>query len=214
MNWEELKPYKTVVFANGEKPVHSVVLRQLENADTIICCDGAVTKLLELGFKPTVIIGDGDSAPPEILAEYADIFIQDKDDNYNDLNKAFRYAIRNGLTQIALLGAFGLREDHALANLSIVLMFAEEEHLDIVMISNYGVFTPAFQTVTLNAFVGQQVSIFSFQQDTHFSFSNLKYPVEHRAFRHFWEASLNEAMAEQFTIRFEQGRVFVYRVFQ
>jgi len=213
MNWKELNPYKTVIFANGETPAHEIALQQLENAEIIICCDGAVVKLLELGLEPTVIIGDGDSTPPEILAKYASIFVQDKDTNYSDLNKAFRYALKNGLTHVALIGAFGLREDHLLANLSIVMMFAEEKNLDIVMISNYGVFTPIFHTVTLNSFSGQQVSVFSFDRNVRFSFSNLKYPVEQRIFRYFWEGSLNEALTDSFTIRFEQGRGIVYRAF-
>ena len=213
MNWEELHSYKTVIFANGEIPAHKIALQQLETAETIICCDGAVTKLLKLGFEPTVIIGDGDSTPPEILEKYADIFIQDKDINYNDLNKSFRYALNNGLCKIAVVGAFGLREDHALANLSIALMFAEEKNIDIVMISNYGVFTPAFKTVTLNSFQGQQISIFSFEPTTCFSFSNLKYAVTQRPFRHFWEGSLNESLGSSFTIHFESGKIFIYRAF-
>jgi len=214
MNWEELNPYKTVIFANGEMPVHEIALQQLRNAETIICCDGAVTKLLKLGFEPAVIVGDGDSTPPEILAKYANIFIQDKDVNYNDFNKAFRYALKNGLNKIAVIGAFGLREDHALANLSIALMFAEEEHLDIVMISNSGIFTPIFQTTVFQSFQEQQVSIFSFHPDTCFTFSNLKYPVERRTFRHFWEGSLNEALTDNFTIYLEKGRGLVFREFQ
>ena len=213
MNWEELNPYKVVIFANGEIPMHEVALRQLKNAEIIICCDGAITNLLKLGFEPTIIIGDGDSIPPELLEKYADIIVQDKDIEYNDLNKALRYALQKGLNKIALIGAFGLREDHTLANLSIVLMFAEEKHSDIVIVGNYGVFTPIFQSIKLNSFPGQQVSIFSFDPKTYLSFSNLKYPVKQRAFQYFWEGSLNEALTDNFIVHFESGKVLIYRAF-
>ncbi len=214
MNWEEFNPYKTVIFANGEMPTHELALQQLKNAETIICCDGAVTKLLKLGFEPNVIIGDGDSTPIEILEKYSDIFIRDRDVNQNDLNKAFRYAKQQGFSQVAVIGAFGLREDHALANLSIALMFAEQEQIDLIMITNTGVFTPAFKTITLNSFPSQQISIFSFDPECCFTFLNLKYPVTQHPFRYFWEGSLNEALSDNFTIRFKQGRIFVFRAFE
>ena len=52
---------KTVILANGEFPTHEIPLQILNEADFIICCDGASQNLLDYGLKPNLIIGDLDS---------------------------------------------------------------------------------------------------------------------------------------------------------
>jgi thiamine pyrophosphokinase len=210
---QELSAYENVLLANGEIPQGVVPLALLSNASRIVCCDGAVDKLLQLGYEPSAIVGDCDSISGELLERYRHLVHPDKNVEYNDFNKALRYYNDLGVNKIAVLGGFGLREDHALANVGIMLMFAEEKVMDLLMVTNYGVFSPVFKTTSFNSYPGQQISVFSFSKDTELTFSGLKYPVVQRKFEHLWEGSLNEALSDKFTVEFENGKVLVYRAF-
>jgi len=209
----ELAAYENVLLAKGEIPQGKIPLAMLGNARQIVCCDGAVDNLIKLGFEPTAIVGDCDSISGELLQLFNNRIHPDKDIEYNDLNKALRYYNSLGISKIALLGGFGLREDHALANVGIMMMFAREKAMDLVMVTNYGVFTPIFNSISFNSYPGQQISVFSFSEDTELTFSGLKYPVIKRKFKHLWEGSLNEALSDNFSVQFEKGTVLVYRAF-
>lgn len=209
----ELAAYDKVVLANGDIPDNEIPLNLLQKASQIVCCDGAVDKLTQIGIEPAAIVGDCDSISPELFEKYSAIIHCDRDIEYNDLSKSLRYFQRNNVNKVAVLGASGLRDDHALANLGIVMMFADEDGMDLCMVTNYGIFTPIFKTTTFNSFPGQAVSIFSFSDNTPLTFQGLKYPVKERIFKHLWEGSLNEAVSDQFTVAFLSGKVFVYRTF-
>ena len=50
-----------VIVANGDFPFHKEPLLILQDANTIICCDGAVNHLVKNGMEPHYILGDMDS---------------------------------------------------------------------------------------------------------------------------------------------------------
>ncbi|MDD4395709.1 MAG: thiamine diphosphokinase, partial [Bacteroidales bacterium] len=208
---KELLSFSAVVVADGEAPFHSYAINVLKNASYIICCDGAIRHLVALNIVPDVIIGDGDSISKENLLKFADRFVEDKSVEYNDLAKAFNYCRQHNILKFAVLGASGLREDHTLANLSRIINYGTE--FQMVMITNYGTFTPIYQSTSFLSFPGQQVSVFCFSADTPLTFSHLRYPVVNRIFEYLWEGSLNEALTDNFTIQFQKGKVLVYRAF-
>jgi len=202
-----------VILANGEKPNHSISLSILKNAEQIICCDGAITFLEEQNITPHIIIGDCDSISSTQKEKYQSIIQKDENDSYNDLQKAIRYCIANQLEQVVILGASGLRDDHFLANIGILMHYSNE--LSLSMITNYGIFMPICQTTTFQSFPGQQISIFSFSPHAAITYHGLKYPVQRQKFKELWEGSLNEAVGEQFTIEIEgNGALLVYAAFR
>lgn len=206
-------PYRTIILANGEMPSHPFALEMLRNANTIVCCDGAVRHLEKLQLQPTAIVGDGDSIPAEIRKRYADRISPDKCQEYNDLTKAFHYVAAHHPGPVAVLGAMGLREDHAFANLALLMRHARST--DTIMVTNYGVFSPIFHSTTFASHEGEAVSIFSFTPSTRLTFSGLRYPVKNRSFAELWEGTLNEALSNQFRIELrDEGEVLVYQAFQ
>lgn len=200
----------TLIFANGEIPQHEHCLSALRHAAQIICCDGAVGKLEQLGFTPDWIIGDLDSIDEEKRARYADRLLLRPSDETCDFHKAIIHCKEQGIKDVLILGATGLREDHALANLSLLLTHGRD--LSLRALTNHGLFTPIFHTTEFVSFAGQQVSIFNFNH-AKVTFSGLRYPVEQREFRYFWEGSLNESLGNKFTISFDDGEVLVYQTF-
>lgn len=209
---------KTIIFANGEIPSHPKAIEALQEATYIVCCDGAINNLMNLGFYPTIIIGDLDSISEDYLKEFKNIIVEDKDEEYNDLQKAIRFCISKKWVDIIILGAFGIREDHSLANISIMLQYGNPKLYDnqmfrFKMITNSGEFTPIYGTTTFTSYCKQQVSIFSFDKNTKLTFQGLKYPVANRSFHYLWEGSLNEALTESFTIECSGGEVLIYQAY-
>ena len=203
----------TIILANGEKPSAPQCIELIHNAKTIVCCDGAIRHLEELGIRPTVIVGDGDSLTAEQRNRYASIIDADPSTDYNDLTKAFRYCEAHGLDDITILGGTGLREDHTLANLGLLLRYAGR--FRVRMVTNYGIFSAISGTTTFASRAGEQVSIFSFTPTARLTFHGLRYPVAQRTFAELWEGASNESLGDSFTIELhDKGQVLVYQAFK
>jgi len=201
-----------VILSNGEQPSHTIPLNYLINAEKIICCDGAISFLEQRNITPHIIIGDCDSITSEQKEKYKTIIHKDHNEAYNDLQKAIKYCIANKWDDLIILGASGLREDHFLANIGILMHYANK--ISLTMVTNYGVFTPINKTTTFKSYRGQQISVFSFTPDAEITYHGLKYPVIKQKFKELWEGSLNEAVGENFTIELEKkAEILVYEVF-
>lgn len=201
---------RTVILADGDFPRHPAPLKLLESAPRVVCCDGAAAQADSHGIVPTAVVGDGDSLPPALREKLADRWVNDLSQDDNDLAKAFRYCLRQGWRHLALLGATGQREDHTLANISLLADFSQEA--DVILASDHGLFSAHTDTAELASVKGQQVSIFSFDPHLAISSHGLKYPLKHLCLTRWWQAALNEAEGNSFSLSFPGGIVLVYRV--
>lgn len=200
---------RTVILANGNFPERPEPLAILAAAQRVICCDGAAVHALAHGIEPLAVVGDGDSLPLSLRERLGPRWVCDSGQEDNDLAKAFRYCLRQGWRHLAILGATGQREDHTLANLSLLADFCRQS--DVVLATNSGVFTAHTATTTLASSKGQQVSIFSFDPDLAISSQGLKYPLCDLRLNRWWQAALNEAEGPTFTLTFAAGVALVYR---
>jgi thiamine pyrophosphokinase len=199
---------KTVVLANGQYPSHAVPVRYLEEADLIVCCDGAAEKLVAHGLEPGIITGDLDSVSPELKRKYKSILVTDPDQETNDLTKAVKWCVSQGIKEIAILGATGLREDHTLGNISLLADY--NRNLKAIMLTDTGSFRVFDSTVTIDSFPGQQVSLFSLDPDLAVTSSGLRYPLQNLRLTSWWRGTLNEAAGDSFNLKFENGRIIVF----
>lgn len=208
-----LKTYPVVIIANGEFPSYEPALDILRRAKVIVCCDGAYDSFLRQKIETSadiVVTGDGDSLSQELIARCGESFICDKSTEYNDLQKALKCCQKRKYDRVLLLGCEGKREDHFIANLSILVTYSEK--MDLAMLTRHGIFQVIRENATLSSFNGQQVSIFSKDPHLPLSFEGLKYPVRERCFLHLWEGSLNEATSDSFTVTLHgSGVVIVYQ---
>lgn len=200
---------ETVILANGAFPEKRIPLSILRKAKYIVCCDGAINNLSKTMIVPQAIVGDCDSLSIENNRRYSGIIHRIGDQETNDLTKAVMFCLEQGRKKITILGATGKREDHTIANVSLLCEYKKDA--DVEMITDYGVFTAIDETSLFESYQGQQVSLFSIDQEdvtTH----NLKYEVKRRVFTNWWQATLNESLADSFTIE-TSGRILVYRLF-
>lgn len=218
---------KAIILANGVFPHRNEALQALLQTPLLICCDGAYNKLVSNGLflhataTPEVhVVGDGDSINTDTMHHppFPTTFIHSyTDQDTNDLTKAVKYALTLGMTHAVVLGATGLREDHTLGNLSLLASYAamttaEGSPLNIRIYSDYGTFTPIRQTTRFASVTGQQVSLFALNPPVTVTAEGLKYPLQRRQLRYWWEATLNEALDDHFTVSLNSpGELLVYQ---
>lgn len=208
MNYKDILPdgtFDAVILANGEQPVHTVPLQFLHEAPFIVCCDGAISHC----DKADAVVGDGDSIPSWAKERYEYIFRKIDEQDDNDLTKATRFCLDKGFKKIVYLGATGMREDHTLGNISLMIRYARELGVNPIMVTNYGWFVPANGDNRFDSVSGQQVSIFNFGCQV-LKTEGLLY--DGYPFDQWWQGTLNEAKGSQFTIQAD-GYYLVYRTF-
>jgi len=198
----------TVILANGAFPTGKIPLQILKASNKIICCDGAINKLHKTGLKPFAIVGDLDSISQELKIKYKDILHHVPDQETNDLTKAVNWCFTHNLKDIIILGATGEREDHALANIFLILQYAQK--MNVAIVTNYGRFLPILRSKTIKSFKGQQISIFSTNPNTNITTSNLKYPLKNQPLKQLWQGTLNESLSDTFTLKFKDSVLIIY----
>lgn len=201
-----------VIVANGRFPSAELPLRLLKEAKTIIACDGAVKTLYEKGYSSGRYRRRlGQHTLPACGERYADRIHHVEDQEINDLTKSVRFAHAQGYQEVLILGATGLREDHTLGNISLLMDYA---HLfkRVEMLSDYGLFTPILETTTFASYPGQQISIFVLYPEGEISTEGLRWPIRRRKLTSWWQGTLNEALGDQFTVTLSPDcRVIIYR---
>lgn len=207
---KEFERFTTAIVANGEVPSSELSIRLLRKMKRVICCDGALQKLLSINIVPDVVVGDGDSMAGDLLHGHEIPYYPDRSEEYNDLQKALKYCTAKDYDNILMIGCGGLREDHFIANLSIMAMYSEGMQLS--MLTENGVFNLLRGTSSFHSLPGMQVSVFARSSHTKLTFTGLKYPVNDRFFNWLWEGSLNEAMGDEFIVEASDDEpVVVYR---
>ena len=195
-----------MILAAGEFPRSEAVLRLLDEADLVACCDRAAVTLLDSGRRePGMIVGDMDSIPKELQIRYADIIRLRSGQDDNDLTKTFHEVIGLAPRQIHILGATGSREDHTLGNISLLTEYVREIGeagiaCEIDMVSDYGVFRAATGSRTFACIPGQEISIFAFDNSLRMRAEGLDYPLDGVVFDSLWKATLNKASGTTFTL--------------
>ena len=195
---------RVAILANGAPPRHAAPRAALAAADSLVACDGALAAARALGREPDYVVGDGDSLGPADRAALGARFISVPEQDTNDLCKAFRFVISlprpDGALSITLLGATGLREDHALANIFHLVDFTEEVP-DTAILTDAGTFTAVRGEQTFPCRPGETISVFAPLPDTHVSSSGLAWPLDRVDLTPLWRGTLNRTTSDSFTLR-------------
>lgn len=205
-------PEPVVIVANGCFPQHAVPLKALQDAGAIVCCDGAVKKLVEHGLQPACIVGDMDSITPGHAAQYARILYPSAEQETNDLTKAVRFCRAHGVEKAVIVGATGERDDHSIGNIALLADYAALLR-EVEMLTDHGRFTPLLGSATLESYAGQQVSVFCLTPHLRIASEGLKYPLRGVAFDSWWKGTLNEALGHRFRLVFDEGKVILFRAY-
>ncbi|MEZ0005001.1 thiamine pyrophosphokinase [Flavobacterium sp. 28YEA47A] len=127
-----------LIIANGASCSSELMGQLLEWSPLVIVLDSAIERVLPLGIKVDVLLGDFDNGldteyyktlqfPLEIV--YA------PDQEKTDLEKAFDYLIEKGHKAVNVVWATGRRADHTITNMTNIVRF--QDKLKIVILDDY-----------------------------------------------------------------------------
>ena len=202
------------ILCNGAFPRKEYPRYLLRTADRILCCDGALVPFLRHAVQifgeqwlPDAVIGDMDSLPARYRRQFADRIVPISEQEHNDLTKAVLYAAATWpeLTDIHILGATGLREDHTIGNLSLLMEYARMDPLRgirIESVSDYGTAFALTDSCELEVGTGRRVSLFSPDNSLRIRSEGLVWPTGDVVFDNWWKATLNRASEDTIRLTF------------
>ena len=187
-----------VILCNGAFPTEPYPLFLLDSADAVVCCDGALEKLLahNPSARPSVVIGDMDSLPVSLREQYASLVVKVEEQEFNDQTKAMRWVLREHpeVTDIVILGATGLREDHTIGNLGLLMEYTRLFNLGdrrVSAVSDYGTAFAITDSCDLHLGEGRRISIFTADNSLRITSQGLQWPLDDVVFDAWWKATLN-----------------------
>ncbi len=132
------KQEPALIIANGEACSFDLLSQLLEWSPIVMVLDGAITRVLELGIKVDVVLGDFDSAKniEELLIDQHPIkIVHAPDQNKTDLEKGIEYLINDGHKAINILWATGRRADHTITNITNMVRYKSD--ISLVLYDDY-----------------------------------------------------------------------------
>ncbi len=116
--------------------------------------------------------------------------------------------VANGLEPGIIIGDLDSVEDHTLGNISLLADYSTR--IDAVMLTDTGSIRVYDRGVIIDSHPGQQVSLFSIDPSLKVTSSGLKYPLDNLTLHSWWRGTLNEAIANTFSLDFNSGKVIVF----
>ena len=198
-----------VILCNGAFPTEAYPLYLLDSAEGVVCCDGAIQKWLEYNpnANPLAIVGDLDSISAELKERFPSVLVHVSEQDDNDQTKALRWVLENHpeASEIVFLGATGLREDHTIGNLGLLMEYTRLFDLGdrrVTMVSDYGSAFAITDSSDLHLGEGRRISLFSADNSLHITSEGLEWPLDGVVFDAWWKATLNRTSAPIVSLHF------------
>ena len=127
-----------LIIANGESCSPELLGQLLEWSPIVVVLDSAMTRVVELGIKVDVLLGDFDrnfNADKYKNAQYPIEIVHTPNQNKTDLEKAFDYLIERKIPAVNVVWATGRRADHTITNVTNIVRYRND--LKIVILDDY-----------------------------------------------------------------------------
>ncbi|WP_432670947.1 thiamine diphosphokinase [Flavobacterium sp. SM2513] len=127
-----------LIIANGESCSPELLGQLLEWSPIVVVLDSAIIRVLELGIKVDVLLGDFDrnfNAEKYKDSQYPIEIVHTPNQNKTDLEKAFDYLIERKIPAVNVVWATGRRADHTITNVTNIVRYQND--LKIVILDDY-----------------------------------------------------------------------------
>lgn len=135
-----------LIIANGASCSSELLGQLLEWSPLVIVLDSAIERVVDLGIKVDVLLGDFDRGfDPEIYktSQFPIEIVHTPDQNKTDLEKAFDYLIDRKIPAVNVVWATGKRADHTITNLTNIVRYRDllkivilDDHSKIFLLPN------------------------------------------------------------------------------
>lgn len=204
---------RVAIFAAGEIHDYERVRRLIGRPDLVMCADGGIRHAVALGLTPGLILGDFDSADPAMLAGLEQrglpVIRVPVEKDQTDTHLALDEAVRQGATEIVLVGGAGSRLDHTLAN--VLLLPGVPVPVTMVDGKNIARLLRPGQSLTVAGEAGEFLSLLPLTPEASGVVARqVKWPLENATLR--WGDSLgvsNQLAAEEAYVAVGEGVLLV-----
>lgn len=127
-----------LIIANGASCSEELLGQLLEWSPLVIVLDSAIDRVLELGIKVDILLGDFDrgfNAEYYKESQYPIEIIHTPNQDKTDLEKAFDYLIERDIPAVNVVWATGKRADHTITNVTNIVRFRNT--LKIVILDDH-----------------------------------------------------------------------------
>ncbi|AXG74664.1 thiamine diphosphokinase [Flavobacterium arcticum] len=205
-----------LIIANGAECSEELMGQLLEWSPLVIVLDSAIKRVINLGIKIDVLLGDFDrDFDPE---QYRDMqypleIVHTPDQNKTDLEKAFDYLINRGFPAVNVIWATGRRADHTITNITNIVRYREK--LKIVMLDDHSKIFQLPKKFEKWYTAATPISLIPIGKAEGIITKNLKYPLNDEALTiGHRTGSSNEALNDGIvTIEHREGNLLLMECF-
>ena len=194
-----------LLIANGEACHPELLGQLLEWSPVVVVLDSAIWRVLELGIKVDVLLGDFDQRPDgsgldldAIRAQqYPLEIVHAPDQDKTDLDKGIEYLIERGFRAVNIVWATGRRADHTLTNITNIIRYKDQ--IRIVVLDDHSRIFPLVGRFEKWYEAGTPISLIPVGTVTGYTSEGLKYDLRDATLTlgHFTSSS-NEAAQDGF----------------
>jgi len=127
-----------LIIANGAACSEELLGQLLEWSPLVVVLDSAIERVLELGIKVDVLLGDFDRGFDVNYykdSQYPIEIVHTPNQDKTDLEKAFDYLIQRNIPAVNVIWATGKRADHTITNITNIVRFRNQ--LKIVVLDDH-----------------------------------------------------------------------------
>lgn len=205
-----------LIIANGQSCSRALSEQLLEWSPFIVVLDGALDRVLEMGIKFDVVLGDFDHQsldsvreriPPDTKIEYV------PDQEKTDLEKGIEYLIERNFKAVNIIWATGRRSDHYINNIGILARY--KDRIDQVMLDDHSKIYPIKSGFKKHFVQGENVSLIPLNKVENIRTSNLKWNLDGHTLEYPFNTSSSNKVLETglITVEFDQGVVLMMECF-
>ena len=168
-----------LIIANGAACSSELLGQLLEWSPLVIVLDSAMDRVIKLGIKVDVLLGDFDrgfDASYYKEKQFPIEIVHTPDQNKTDLEKAFDYLFARKIPAVNVVWATGKRADHTITNLTNIVRYREQ--LKIVILDDHSKIFLLPKKYTKWYPANTPISLIPIGHVTGIHSKNLYYPLE------------------------------------
>ncbi len=202
------------IFTGGDFSSDQLASINIHADDFIVCVDSGVEACLSVGLSPDLLVGDFDSASPQILKDkrLADVprheFPSEKASS--DLELALQIVEERSPSLVTVLGVSGGRTDHMLFNWHLIARRNWTFDRQIIDDTTHTYVLEGKSEIVLQSSLDTQVSLLAINESLGVTTSGLYYPLVDARIEPGSTLGLsNIVKAEQFGVKINEGTLLV-----
>lgn len=169
---------KGIILAGGTITDYSKIKSHITSDSILICADKGYDHAVQMNLIPNYVIGDMDSVTQSIDKVPIQKFPTKKDQTDTEL--AIDAALKEGCTEIVLLGASGTRLDHTIANI-LLLKRLEKANICAQLIDEHNRMRVITHKTEWFANRGDVLSLIPLNNSTGITTQGLAYPLNNES---------------------------------